>query len=610
MTKDCGCGEKSAEQRASQKSTSSTSSQASQSDGKTRTYADVQAQPLTEGTGAGVNVGGPISRLNPADGLFLKAVHLDGMQKYSAALSNALGIALGTGVVYGFELKLEDELLIATEGLAITLAGRALQSSTGLILPLEGDYLPTLLANQFWLIVLEPAEERAGSENAYGTVCAEPCEGIGTIQPWIDSLVRLRLQALTMDGLDGIHDSKRRSWLASQYFERERNRSNPWTVPRAKAAGVPPLLGNPWHDGGVAPTEAAVPIGVLQKTDKGFVLDTWTARRELSGPPGAVRWAGHLAMRPWSVFLAQVLQFEDQFKSENDARGKPVQAEGIPRQPVVTPRDKIVEDFFSSVEGTSVDDLKNFKEFQASWREAEGCYKLLADGLGLVDLGFVELPPAGYLGGILDGDQGRDQVEYFFDDLVSLRFCDVRADYVAGAIRAAQHLDRIPLDRDTNPLPEVDILVPKIPADLEALKADSYGWVAFVRRSPISCDEEPKEPDQTDSLEIFSSFAEVNESLELLETGSMPEVQPFLAVAMYAKDTAQLLQPPPDAPDLSGLTQLAVVGVAPTAAEESRTGQRARSLIKTWQLDPEEATTVVGNFLRPFIVIFVRPIIG
>ena len=136
---------------------------------------------------------GPIVRLHAADGLFLRAEHLEAMQDYAYALSTAVGIAVGTGVVYGFELGLQDDALIATEGLALTSTGQPLQSNATLTLPLDTDHLPTLDQDDFWLVVIEPATEASGSENAYGTVCADPCEGIGSIKPWLTSLVTMRL---------------------------------------------------------------------------------------------------------------------------------------------------------------------------------------------------------------------------------------------------------------------------------------------------------------------------------------------------------------------------------------------------------------------------------
>ena len=131
------------------------------------------------------------------------------------------------------------------------------------------------------------------------------------------------------------------------------------------------------------------------------------------------------------------------------------------------------------------------------------------NGSTLPALGFGELPPAGYLAPILDGDAGKAQVDRLFaGTAVKLRFCEVRADYVAGAVQAAQHLDRIPLDPQSFPQPEVDILVPSVSADLASLKTDSYGWVAFVRHSPISCDHDA-EP-ETELVEVYRVLAETS----------------------------------------------------------------------------------------------------
>src|SRR5207249_7421715 len=99
--------------------------------------------------------------------------------------------------------------------------------------------------------------------------------------------------------------------------------------------------------GGIPPEPQAVPIGVLQKIAGNFVLDTWTARREVNGPPGAVRWAGHLAMRPWSVFLAQVLQFQDQLRDSGIQPGE------VTKQLLVDPREQIWKQFFESHPTTS-----------------------------------------------------------------------------------------------------------------------------------------------------------------------------------------------------------------------------------------------------------------
>jgi hypothetical protein len=615
MTKDCGCGESALEPLGGSPTTRSPKKSKSKEPEAQAGTSSETAEGRPEDYGATVSVRGPMSRLHPANGLFLKAVHLDIMQKYSHSLSAALGVAVGTGVVYGFGLSLqEDKVLVAREGLAITRAGQLLQSGSALRLPLRDEYLPTLGKDDYWLIVIEPAEELAGSENAYLSVCAEPCEGIGTIMPWIYSLVRLRLQKQTMPYLDETLESQRRSWLASKYFERERQLSDPWVVPRATAE-VGPLLENAWDEGGVAPAEAAVPIGVLQQTDAGFILDTWTARRELNGRPGAVRWAGHLAMRPWPVFLAQILQFEDQLKSEYKARGKPLQKQGVRKRRIVDRRAQIVEDYLASAEGSPMEHLDNFRKLKSRWQQIGDPYELTYNGQSLRQLGFVELPPAGYLGGIADGPEGRAQVEQLFDGTVTLRFCKVRADYVAGAVQAAQYLDRVPLDLGTRMRPEVDILVPSKSADLPQLIADSYEWVAFVRHSPISCEdddgEKPQDPDQTDSLEVFTSLRDANISRTQLENGSMPDDAQRIGAAVFAKGTATL-QLAPDLPGPNDFRPLAVVGVAPTDStdvEKSLTDERAKALIAAWQLDPTP-TTIVGDFEQAFIVIFGQIPIG
>src|SRR5437879_4748787 len=53
-------------------------------------------------------VSGDITSLNPSDGLFLRAEHLNAIQNYERALSLAGGIGGGTGVVYGFEASLDS----------------------------------------------------------------------------------------------------------------------------------------------------------------------------------------------------------------------------------------------------------------------------------------------------------------------------------------------------------------------------------------------------------------------------------------------------------------------------------------------------------------------
>jgi hypothetical protein len=130
----------------------------------------------------------------------------------------------------------------------------------------------------------------------------------------------------------------------------------------------------------------------------------------------------------------------------------------------------------------------------------------------LRDRGIDELPPAGFLA-IATGQATMDSLEVVFGDHVDLRMCHVRADHVAGAVEQAQHLDRIPLDSDVKPA--VDVLVPDVPADLPGLRTESYGWVAFVRRSDAGCDRAPaaREP-----VDVYQGVGDASSVLADLTT--------------------------------------------------------------------------------------------
>ena len=137
---------------------------------------------------------GPIVRLNPTDGLFLKAEHLNQMQDYARALSLAIGLGTGSGVVYGYGLAISNSTLTATAGLAINPSGHPLQTSELLRISVASDDLPALDPDGFWVVEIIPDSDTTGTENAYGAVCADPCEGVDSIAPWARYLVRLRLR--------------------------------------------------------------------------------------------------------------------------------------------------------------------------------------------------------------------------------------------------------------------------------------------------------------------------------------------------------------------------------------------------------------------------------
>lgn len=586
MSANCGCGGSSA--------------------ASSRKAAPAAANGNGNGNGNGKSNGsvgaGPIVRLNPTDGLFLKAEHLDQIQNYARALSLAVGLGTGTGVVYGYGLNISDSTLTATAGLAINPSGHPLQTSEMLRLSVAADDRPPIDPDGFWVVEIEPAEDTTGAENAYGAVCADPCEGVDSIAPWARSLVRLRLRPDVLSGVDA-HLGARRNWLASAYFERERRKGLPWLVPGERLPGEPgtvaSLASHPWAEPGTEPSGATVPLGVLVRVEGELILDTWTARRELSGPPGERRWDGHLARRPWSIFLAQVLQFQDQLRSESLA------STAVHQRVVVDRRAEAVDRYIASIPAP-VASWETFKELKASWLGVEAPYEVSASGKTLPEAGFDELPPAGYLGFNVDGVEGRAEVSRVFGDTVKLRFCEVRADYVAGAVQAAQHLDRIPLDLASDPPPQVDILVPTRGADLDGLKTDAYGWVAFVRSSERRCDDQDQ---QRDRVDLHRSTVSVEATKTSLQAGRLPDETEDLGQIDYVPNRAEL-PVGVEQPELPEQSLITIFGVAVDDAQKDLMEERAKLLVEAWTTGGKAEALVSSNFSWPLVVIssdFVLP---
>jgi hypothetical protein len=617
MSTDCGCGGSSAAS-GGQRSTGYRSSAGkparpgsvvSAHDRPTQAPAGSNGPTQTDfvagaGDGPGPVGAGPIVRLNPTDGLFLKSAHLDQIQDYARALSLAVGLGTGTGVVYGYGLELSSSALTASAGLAINPSGHPLQTSEMLRISVASDDLPALDPDGFWVVEISPDEDTTGSENAYGAVCADPCEGVGSIAPWTRSLVRIRLRPDVLPDLDG-HPHECRNWLASAYFERERRRGQPWLVPGERLPGAPgtvaPLNSRPWAETGTAPGETAVPLGVLLRIGSELVLDTWTARREVGGPPAERRWDGHLARRSWPVFLAQVLQFQDQLRSESLASA------AVDKRVVVDHRAEAVEKYIASIP-TAVANWESFKELKAGWFETEEPYEVSVRGKNLPDVGITELPPAGYLGFNIEDEKGRAQVSRIFSKGVDLRFCEVRADYVAGAVQAAQHLDRIPLDPASYPRPQVDILVPSLSADLDGLKTDAYNWVAFVRRSTADCGDQPPDQPKTEDVEVADAFMAFDDGQEKMSKGDRPD-STSLAVVQFAENAADVPAAAAKPSELDTVELLGIVGAASTEDAAKLAVRRADALRVAWNLGSLDIEPAFDpHFVRPLIMVFVgRP---
>jgi hypothetical protein len=435
-------------------------------------------------------IGGGFTRLNPADGLFLRAEHLERMQRYASDLAAAVGAGLGPGVVHGFTCTLTEQkdAVLATGGLAFA-AGQPLRSTETLTVSLK-DLAPS--GDDFWIVEIVPATWLYGSEPVYGGLCEDPCGHGSGIRPYAAEGVELRLRHDSIPGFGG--ETKRRNWLASKYFEREREYGGeatrspnaPWLLPDVPHHQLQEITGRPWSDG-TGPNDAAgVPLGVVWNDCDEWRLDVWTARRDLGGPTPLAAWQWRLGWRPHRVFVAQILQFQAHLADVGSQRPYPQSSKAKQLLKLIDEANQYVSKIHSS----------KVAEVTLSLQEARDV--LEPDGVAaLRALGFDELPPAGYLPlGAATLQEAVDAAPEIFGSEVDVRVRACRADYIAHAVEQTQHMDRIPLV-EAKATPKIDLLVPLELADLNDTFIDRYGWVAFVRRR------DELEPQRRDEVEVY-----------------------------------------------------------------------------------------------------------
>lgn len=423
--------------------------------------------------------------LNAADGLFLRADHLKQMQVYAREFALLAGVAAGPGVDYGYTVALDGSELSVSPGMAVDGSRWPLRSNSHV--PLKLDTLPPLSDTEFWVVEVTAVDPvAAGSEAVYGTVCSDPCGG-SSIQPWLDAAVQIRLTRDSLDGLQKVPPSLKRNRLASLYFERERSTNDPWLTPTGENGPIGGPLQKLWSAG--APDSAAPPgpvrLAVAFQIGSDWVVDTWIARRDIGDGPARAVWENRLGLRPWNVFMAQVLQFQAQMA---DTRaGLTVAGASCEQQ-----RRDLIDEFENLV--------KNQRRHVRLADELEG---LVTSARIRIDeeiraatwvAGYEELPPAGILPSPGQTQPPKDYFESLFGRTVDLEVAYVQADCALKALADAEHLDRIPVQSATNPRPYVRLLVPvKTQTDLKYLKPqDEYPWMVFVRAcGPPKVDEVP-----------------------------------------------------------------------------------------------------------------------
>ncbi|WP_327397361.1 hypothetical protein [Streptomyces phaeochromogenes] len=421
-----------------------------------------------------------ISRLNPFDGLFLRAVHLQQIQLYTQALSHALGLAGGPGVVHGYGLALAADpgkppsRIDVRPGLAVDGDGRILLSTSTIRVP-----LPKAGETLAWQLELVANEEPFGQEKSYGDLCVDPCKGDSGTAPFVGEGVDVRLAPLRVPAEFDQGSPAFRNRVASWHFEQERRKGAP-LIPASDRDStdeeVRPITGTDWA-APTGPVPGPVGIALLLRTAAGFVLDVWAARRDRVQTAPETGWTHRLAMRPWQVFIAQLLQFQDQLGSAWPAtRAAASDTPPAPsaRPDVSTQLTEALEHLQSGKRRKPIDLVENVLATLRGDRAA-------APGLSLVGLGFEDLPPAGYLPA--QKENIYDRIRWLFPEGSGVVFNAYRADTIVELVARAQHADRIPLIRDGGIWPpriEIMVPVPEPYTDGHDLQT-TRSWVAFRR---------------------------------------------------------------------------------------------------------------------------------
>jgi hypothetical protein len=328
-----------------------------------------------------------------------------------------------------------------------------------------------------------------GEEAVQGILCDSGCD-------CEDSAVRssrlLEGPVLRVDAVEtvpelAVHQKVRRSWLASYLFREEEEPDRRW--PNGDRQ-LPPA----WRPMPPPRSRDTVPLAVLlpPSGDGGWELDTWMVRRDRGAPPPVRHWEWRLRMRPWDVFVAQVLQFQAQVADE----GRPLGGDAMAAEW----RDRLRRHLEQRERDTGYGDVQEvawlkdtmpqLSVVQYSDKRERG--PALAPGELLV-----ELPPAGFVPSDFNElDEVRRAVESYLNSTeIVRRVCRCALGDVGRLFSDAQHRDRTRTagSAEGGETQAIDVYVPS--RDNERLT----GWVLFTRAERVDCPEpeesEPEEPE-------------------------------------------------------------------------------------------------------------------
>ena len=462
-----------------------------------------------------INKNSPLRRLHYFDGKFLRAPDLILEQQAllnQVRLSNQAG---GAGVVHGFDVtRANGDSLDIGPGLAFDAKGRALHMDQAVRLGISelieksrnqnasftaqkargkadfGECEPldngmpdgTVESSDLYLITVCHAETMCGEEDVFGKLCESACVS-STDRPYIIEGVNIQAIPLELSALlktstsVALSQMHLRSRVASAYFEQERQHP-------ASHISKEGLNSSIWCLGAEAMSGDCVPVGVISRSGSTTqFLDAWTVRRERMESPPRHYWASIMAMRPWQVFLAQVLQFQCQLSKCLGDVGGPIdegpcaEERALARKAAADMKllmeryEAISKRFAQGSEEKFIhsvsDESQSFAmaEFQHTYQQLVNIDSLALPSRLLINhCGIVELPAGGYLPvNNSDSMSINEQVRRMMGEGVDLRFCVVRPDYVPHALEEAQHMERICLLKgldDPSNKPRVDVLVP------------------------------------------------------------------------------------------------------------------------------------------------------
>jgi hypothetical protein len=393
------------------------------------------------------------------DGQFLRASQLTAEQDYLSKVLLQTQLAGGVGVAHGLSLSGEAGTVRVTPGVGFV--------SSGML------YLPHELHSDIATLVAKATGDAASSKMLrlqldadsidvrddvmFGLKCAEDCSGTTTSTSYRLETVALSVAAFVPSlpvatVAPNETDAKwLRSRLASAHF-RGLDKANSLR----NGAGLRSIL---WCRGNDLDTLAALPVGVLLYVDGSWICDPWIVRRERCDSPAEQYWAQHMGMRPHQLFLAQVLQFQCQLSDALGGVGHG-SAEALEAE---------AQAFLNDLNADGANPLKLIqRRMLPGFAPRVGSAEILAGDNVLHNLGFVELPPAGFIPIDPSSDEPLvSQVERWFGvgpgrpSPVELEFVGVREAEIGQAIDEALHLERIPLwSPKDDPKPKVTIYIP------------------------------------------------------------------------------------------------------------------------------------------------------